>query len=946
MQVRLLGPVDVLVDGASRAVSGVRRKALLSVLGLSAGEAVSTDRLVDIVWGDRAVTTTANTLQAHVSHLRRVLGARSAIVARPPGYALDAETDVALAEHLIEQSRRTGDAAGRAAYLRRALDLWRGRPLQDIAGLPWLDEEAARLDRMRADAELALVDARLTLGEHAELVPELRRLTERYPFDEHIHGQLILALYRCGRQADALAAYQRLRRALGDDLGIDPSPTLRQLEAAILRQDAALALPEPAGALVVRAAVPAQLPPAIVVFAGRTAALDTLDRWLADAGDEPTAVPVAAVTGTAGVGKTTLAVHWAHRVAPRLPDGQLYVDLRGFDASGTPATPDCAIRTLLDALGVPAERVPSTVEGRVGLYRSLCAGRRVLVVLDNASGAEQVRPLLPGASGCAVLVTSRDQLAGLAAVEGARLVPLDLLSPAEAADLLTARLGADRTAAEPDATGAIVAACAGLTLAVAVVAARAAANPGFALSDLAAELTDGRTRLDRLDGGELAQVRSVFSWSYRRLGPAAAHLFRSLGAHPGPDVPVPVAASLAGLPAADARGLLADVVRAGLLGEPAPGRFAMHDLLRGYAQELADTVDGAAERAARVRRMLDHYLHTAYRAALLVNPHRDPLALDPPEPGARPLELADAAEARAWFADGHAALVAAVGYASRTGYDRHCYQIAWTLVDDFDRRGAWFALAAVTEQALRSARRMGDPAAEAQAHRFLAGIRSRLGDLGSAHEHLSQALAGFDALGDDTMRAHTYLSRCWLYGVADRRREALAAARRALALYRATGHRAGQARALSAIAWYTGLLGDHRQSLGYAQRSLALVSEIGQPSVEAGIWDTIGCAHHHLGAYEAAVPCFERALRLHRPGGERLKEALVLTHLGETYAAAGDPAAARRVWRTALEIYEDFDHEGADDLRNRLRRPPAAAGTCTPGAKRVERRIQPRRSVR
>ncbi|MEU0563421.1 AfsR/SARP family transcriptional regulator, partial [Dactylosporangium sp. NPDC006015] len=454
---RLLGPVDVLVDGAARPVRGQRRKAVLAVLGLHPGEVVSTGRLVDLVWGDAPPPNAVNALQSHVSYLRRALGDKAVIASRPPGYLLDAGgdgTDVAVAERRIAAGLQEADPAARARHLQAALELWRGTPLADTGGLPWLDEQAERLGQLWLRGRRALLEARLGLGQHAQLLPDLEQLTREHPFDEQLHGLLMLTLYRLGRQADALAAFRRLRGTLDDDLGIEPGAALRDLEAGILRQDPELDAPAPVAATA--PAVPAQLPLAVGTFAGRTGELARLDSLLTGAtGDTADTgaggVAVAAVTGTAGVGKSALVVHWAHRAAGRFPDGQLYVNLRGFDPGGRPVDPADAVRGFLDAFGVAAARVPAGLAAQAGLLRSLLAGRRVLIVLDNARDAEQVRPLLPGTPGCLAVVTSRDALTSLVALEGALPVAVDLLSAGEAGDLLVRRLGAARVAAEPAA---------------------------------------------------------------------------------------------------------------------------------------------------------------------------------------------------------------------------------------------------------------------------------------------------------------------------------------------------------------------------------------------------------------------------------------------------------------------------------------------------------------
>jgi DNA-binding SARP family transcriptional activator len=532
--------------------------------------------------GEAAPTTAVNTLQSHVSFLRRVLGSKAAIRARPPGYLLDLAgdgTDVRLAERLFRQGQQSADPLRGAPHLQAALALWCGRPLADLAGLPWLGEQAERLDLLYVQVKRAWFGARLAAGEHEALVPEIEQMVAERPLDEHGQAQLMLALYRSGRQAGALEVFQRLGRTLAEELGIDPGRELRDLEAAILRQDPALDAPATVAGLaqaMPKVPIPAQLPPAVPVFAGRGAELARLDALLPRAAQEGpgdgTAAVIVALSGTAGVGKTALAVHWAHRVAGQFPDGQLYVNLQGFDPGGLALEPSEAVRGFLEAFGMPAARIPAARSAQAGLFRSLLAGKRVLVVLDNARDVEQVRALLPGSPGCLALVTSRDRLTGLVATEGAYPLALDLLSAADARDLLARRLGPGRVDREPGAVDDIIAGCARLPLALTIATARAATSPGFPLAVFGAELRGATRALDPLAGGDLAtDVRAVFSWSYRALSDPAAWMFRLLGLHPGPDISLAAAASLAAAQPGQARGALGELTQAHLLAEHTPG---------------------------------------------------------------------------------------------------------------------------------------------------------------------------------------------------------------------------------------------------------------------------------------------------------------------------------------------------------------------------------------
>ncbi|WP_345142100.1 AfsR/SARP family transcriptional regulator [Dactylosporangium darangshiense] len=932
---RLLGPIDVVVGDEPRPVQGLRRKAVLAVLGLHAGEVVSTGRLVELVWDGAPPPNAVNALQSHLSYLRRTLSDKSAVRSRPPGYVLDVGadgTDVAVAERLIAAGLQDRDDAARARDLQRALELWRGQPMADATGVTWLEEQAQRLEQLWLQGKRALLQARLGLGQHAQLLPELEQLTREHPFDEQLHGQLMLALYRTGRQADALGAFQRLRRTLRDDLGIEPGNALRGLESAMLRQDADLdpppapvrAAPEPEqrDAAEPPGPVPAQIPLAVRTFAGRAGQLARLDALLPAEWTPPgSAVFVAVVSGTAGVGKSALAVHWAHRVADRFPDGQLYVNLRGFDPANRPMPPADAVRGFLDALGVPAERIPGDLAGLSGLLRSRLAGQRVLIVLDNARDAEQVRPLLPAAPGCLVVVTSRDPLTSLVAIEGAVPVPVDLLTDAEARDLLVSRLGARRVAAEPEAVERIVGACARLPLALAVVAGRAATRPELPLSALADQL-GASGGLDAIAGADPASdMRAVFSWSYRALSPAAAEVLRRMSLGPGPDLGIDAVAALAGVPAAAARASLAELDRAGLVVEQRTGRYTFHDLLRAYASELVETHDPEADRSAAVDRLLEHYVATAQAAAQQLDPARDPVpraakhpAIAVPEP---PRE-----QAQAWFADEHRCLLAAVRLSAERGLDEHTWRLAAAMTTFLDWHGQWQELVAVQEAALRALRRLGDRPGQGAASCELGQVYARIGRFDEAHQYLWTALCLFEQLDDapGLARAHYHLG--WLQHAQRRYRDALSHSEQALALFERLGDKLWRARALNATGWIMGQLGEYERALRRCRDALVENREVGDRHGEAGTWDAVGYAHHRLGDPRQAIACYGHALRAYRELGDRAGQACVLSHLGDAHAATGDAAAAADAWRHSLDILDELDPAQAATVRAKL---PAGA---------------------
>ncbi|HEY7144932.1 MAG TPA: BTAD domain-containing putative transcriptional regulator [Streptosporangiaceae bacterium] len=928
MQVRLLGPVDVVVAGEPRPVQGLRRKAVLAALALHCGEVVSTSTLADVVWGQRAPSTAVNTLQSHVSYLRQLLGSKDAIRARPPGYLLDLGdegTDVQAAERLLLAGRQAADPVLGARQLQAALALWRGRPLADLPGLAWLEEQAERLELLGVQVKRALFEARLTAGEHQALVPDLEQMVAGRPLDEQLQAQLMLALYRSGRQADALAAYRRLQQALSEELGVHPGQQLRELEAAILRQDPALDPPAAVAALRLGpppVPVPAQLPAAVAAFAGRGTELASLDALLPRAepvSGGPAAVVISALSGTAGVGKTALAVHWAHQVSARFPDGQLYVNLQGFHPGGAAVEPGEAVRGFLEAFGVPVARIPAELPAQAGLYRSVLAGKRVLVVLDNARDVEQVRPLLPGSPRCLAIVTSRNHLTGLVAAEGAYPLTLGLLPAADARDLLARRLGAARVAAEPDAADEIIACCARLPLALTIAAARAASSPGFPLAAVAAELRESAGALDPFHGGDPAtDVRAVFSWSYQALSTGAARMFRLLGLHRGPDISVAAAASLAAVEPGRARGPLAELSRAHLLAELAPGRFAFHDLLRAYATEQAHALDSRQDQDAAVCRVLDYYLHTAHAAARLIEPHLEPLSLVPPRPGVVAASLAAEAGAMAWFTAEHAALVAAVRLAADAGFGTRAWQLAWTLSTFLLRCGSWNDNTLAQQAGLDAARRAGDVAGEAHAVHGLALGYARSGRFGDAYPQCERALGLFELIGDELGQARVHNSLTWLAEHEHRVPDALGHAMRALELYRKAGHQAGQAMVLNDIGFCHAQLGSYRQAISYCELGLAAVREAGERSWEAATWDSLGYIHHRLGDHDRSFGCYQRAIDLYLELADRFNEADTLDHLGDAQQAAGDAAAARRSWARALRIFEEISHPDSDRVRPKL----------------------------
>jgi tetratricopeptide (TPR) repeat protein len=705
--------------------------------------------------------------------------------------------------------------------------------------------------------------------------------------------------------------YPRTRRLLVTALGLhDPGQSVSTAGA----DDHAAGRP-----------VPQQLPAAVSHFTGRAAELAALT-GLFDQADTraPGTVVISAIGGTAGVGKTTLAVHWAHQAAGRFGDGQLYVNLRGFEPSGPPAAPEAAIRGFLHALGVPPERLPPGSQAQAGLYRSLLADRRMLIVLDNARDEQQVRPLLPASPGSLVLVTSRRQLAGLAAAEGARLISLDVLTHGEAVRLLAARLGAARAAAEPAAIDQIAILCACLPLALAVAAARAAARPGFPLARLAAELRDAGRRLDGLDAGDATtSVRTVLSWSYQQLAELPALMLRLLSAHPGPGITAAAAASLAGVSPRQARLALGALAEANLITEYLPGRYGMHDLLRAFAAEQA--ADAEDHRAAVVR-MLDHYLHTVNTAGVMATWQRDPIAAPAPQPGVCPERLGAGGEALAWLDAEHAVLVNLTRQAADAGFDAHAWQLAWSLAVFFRMRGHWHDLVATQRIALGAARRLRDQNAQARVHWELGLAIAQAGRFRAAHFHLGRALRLYQNLGDQDGQARARISIGLVLERQGRDREALDSTLAALRPPPADTQPPGKALtpvtqgiALNNLGWYHARLGELSQARTRCEHALQLFRDIGMRYGQAIALDSLGYVYRHLGDHDQAIAHYRLAADGYRQAGDLYSLAQTLAMLGESFQTADDTAAARDAWQQAVHILDGMHHPEADQTRAKLR---------------------------
>ncbi len=965
----LLGPLAVWQDGTALPVPPGKQRVLLAALLLSAGRVVATGELAEMLWGSAPPPSAPVTVRNHLRRLRQALGDadRARIRTQPGGYLISVgadELDISRFEALLRSAQaalRDGGWDQAANLASQALALWRGEPLADVDCEVLSRREAPWLAELRLQALEARIEARLHLGDHAAVIAELRHLIAAQPLREHLHGLLMRALCQGGRQAEALSAYQEARRILIEELGTEPAGGLRELHQRILTGAPALRSAEP------RPVTPRNLPAPASHFTGRGSELAALNALLAPADHAGRATPatlvISAIGGSAGVGKTALAVHWAHQVAREFPDGQLYVNLRGYDP-GEPLSASEALAGLLRMLGSRDPDIPAQQDERAASYRNLLAGLRMLVLLDNARSAEQVRPLLPGSPACVVVVTSRDALAGLVARDGARRLELDLLPPAEATGLLRELIG-ERADADQAAASALADCCCRLPLALRVAAELATARPAASLALLAGELADQHRRLDLLEaGGDLqTAVRAVFSWSCRHLDADAARMFRLLGLHPGPDFDSCAAAALSSATDQRASSILGQLTRAHLTQQPRQGCYSMHDLLRAYAGELASAHESAAERQAALTRLLDHYLHTAAAAMDVLHPAERCRRPPVPASAAPAPPLASPAAARDWLDRQQARLVAATAYAAVHGWPQHASRLAAVLYRYLEAGGYLEAAATVHTHALQAARDTGDRAAEASALANLGGVLQEQGQHQQAGEFQVQALALFRATGDRLGEARTlgnlgltdleqgrypqaadrFREELTLFrGAGDRLGEARALSdlaridveqgrfpqaarqfRQALALFRATGDTSGEARTLGNLGSVAMQQGRHQPATAYQQQALALCRQTGYRIGEAYAMQNLGYICLRQGHYQSAIGQLSSALALHRETGCRPGETATLNDLGEAFLAAGRPADARTQHAAALSLTSQ-----TGDLHQRARTYDGLGNVC------------------
>jgi DNA-binding SARP family transcriptional activator/tetratricopeptide (TPR) repeat protein len=891
VEFRSLGPVEVWRDGHALDLGHRRQRSVLAVLLVDVNTAVPVDQIVDRVWGENPPHTARGTLYGYLHRLRRVLADLPDvdITREAGGYLLAADplaVDLHRFRHLVRTARDSGQDDA-LALLDEALGLWHGEPFAGMT-TSWFETVRRGLHRDRLAAELDRIDLALRRGRHREQIAVLATLTEAHPLDERIAGQLMLALYRDNRQSEALNHYHRVRRRLVDELGTEPAPALRELFQQILTGAAPRDSAPPAGG-----PAPRQLPAPPSPFVARRDDLTRLGELLA-------AANVAVISGPGGIGKTWFALAWAHRNADRFPDGQLFVNLRGFDPAGEPLAPGVALHGLLESLGIRPDEVPADPDRQAALYRSLLAERSMLVLLDGARDTEQVLPLLPGSPACVVLVTSRHRLEGLTASGGARAMTLGPLSDVDAGEVLAAHLGRERLDTAPDAVHLLLQMCAGLPLAVGILAARAAAYPDFPLTVFADELRDTGSRLDSLDTGDLtANLRTVFATSCAAVSPPAARLLAMLATAPVPDIGCPAAAALADEPEHRVRRLLRELDRAHLLHQHVPGRYRMHDLVRLYAAEQA----GETAHRTALRRLIDHTLHIAHRNDQLANPHHEPMEPAPPPSTVVVTPAAGRAEAMAWFDVEHAGVLELQRAAAEHGWDDAVWQLAWVLDGYLWRRGHLTRHVQAWRAGLAAARGTGQVEVRARAHRRLGHAYARAGQYDEAADHLQEALVSAKEAGHSYEEARTHDVFAWLWARRGDYEQALLHATRMLEIYQTTDRPDRTANALNTVGWYHSHLGEQTRARNYCEQALAVHRERGDRDGEGCVLDSLGHIAVQEGRFADALDRYGAALRVFREIGNSYEEANTLVNLGDVHRAAGRHDDARRAWREALDLY-------------------------------------------
>ncbi|MEV6104071.1 BTAD domain-containing putative transcriptional regulator [Streptomyces sp. NPDC051940] len=957
----VLGPVQARRAGAELAAGSPQQRAMLAALLLRSGRTATAQDLIDALWGEEPPETATATIRTYAFRLRKALGAQT-LVSRAGGYAVvraPDSLDTERAERLAAEAERAqagGDTArGRALYA-EALAVWDGGALAGVPG-PYAETQRVRLDEWR----LSLLEHRVCLdlkaGCHADVVSELTALTAAHPLRERLRELLMLALYRSGRQGEALAVYADTRRLLKRELGVDPRPELAELQARILRADDSLAAPEPAAAALAgpRFLRPAQLPASVADFTGRADYVDELSKQLATS--EGSVMAVSSVSGIGGVGKTTLAVQVAHAAREHFPDGQLYVDLQG--SGPAPAEPEAVLGAFLRALGSTDAEIPDGVAERSALYRSRLAGRRLLALLDNARDAAQVRPLLPGTEGCAALVTGRGKMMDLV---GAQHVDLDVMSPAEALELFTRIVGEDRVAPERDAAMDVVGRCGYLPLAIRIAASRLSARRTWTVSTLARKLADEHRRLDELQVGDLA-VKASFELGYGQLPADQARAFRLLSLADGPDISVHAAAAMLDMAADDAEDLLERLVDTSLIESAAPGRYRYHDLVRLYARGCAERDEQPPqERESALARLLDFYLATGARVYELGRPG-DRLTAHLAPRHSEGLPFGDRHEALDWmYAEADCLLAAIRQFAAGATLSRaiELLLMARNLAESGTHSLQCLQAA---EAAVQAAQEADDLRGQARAHIVITYSHTFAGRFEAADEHALRAMLLGTACEDPWVSGYAPNERGIVSGLLGRYGDAGDCFEQALRAFRADGNRAGEASALSNLSRLHVETGDKDHAVRFAREALDIYLGLGGNLRMANARYALGVALTSAGRPAEALPQLSEALEVFRDNRMQLWDGMSLLRLAEVHLAleqpavaaahaenalaclkgvggdwhraqvmavlghalegVGQPGRARACWTESVALYDQLGSSRADDIRSLLATPAA-----------------------
>ncbi|MFF4243880.1 BTAD domain-containing putative transcriptional regulator [Streptomyces sp. NPDC001822] len=892
----VLGPVRAWRGGDALPSGSPQQRALLAALLLRDGRTATAAELIDALWGDDPPARALATVRTYASRLRKTLG-QDTLVSEAGGYAVRVPRealDLTLAQDLAaeaEKARSGGDRAQARTLINKLLGLWDGEALASLPG-PYADNRRAGLEEWRLQLVETRLDLDLEVGAHAEAVSELTALTAAHPLRERLRELLMVALYRSGRQAEALAVYADTRRLLAEELGVDPRPELAALQQRILRADEDLARAADETAPAPAPLRPAQLPATVPDFTGRSSFVRELCGRLATS--EGSVMAVSALAGIGGVGKTTLAVHVAHQARPHFPDGQLYVDLQGAGARA--AEPETVLGAFLRALGTADSAIPDSLDERAALYRSTLDGRRVLVLLDNAHDAAQIRPLLPGTEGCAALVTSRVRMVDLA---GAHLVDLDVMSPEEALQLFTRIVGEERVHSEREASLDVVAACGFLPLAIRIAASRLASRRTWTVSVLAAKLADERRRLDELQAGDLA-VKATFELGYGQLEPPQARAFRLLGLADGPDISLAAAAALLNLETHTAEDLLESLVDTSLLESAAPGRYRYHDLVRLYARACAERDEHPpAERDLALSRLLDFYLATAAGVYALERPG-DRLVdhLEPTEyPG---LSFGDRHAALDWLYAEAGPLLSCVQQSYGPGTLSRAVDLLWASLDLGESGAVSKQYETVAISVRNAARAGGDRRTEVRALMTLADVHHTSGRFDRAEEEARQVMRLVEADTDPLPGCWAANARGIMALYQSRHEDGEKYLTQAIASFRRIDDRPGEASALCNLSRIHLATGRITSAVSLAQAGTAIYDGMGHALRSANGRYALGMAHTQSGQFAEAADSLLEALDVFRDSRQRLWEGMTLFRLAEVDLAAGAAADAATKAEQAL----------------------------------------------